>query len=630
MIDAPPVATAMALPTRDGYTSPNNQNWGNKSMRLVLALLAGAATMLNASAPAPAQTAAPKAAPKPATAEAAFAALSQRYVRGIAEFSPVSGTTLGDHRFDSRINDVSSAGRARRLAHDKALLAALGRIDRAALARETQVDAALLDNALRYDIWQIETLRDWAWDPQIYNDIAGSALYGLAARDFAPWPQRLKAATARMEAMPAFLAQARAQLTPARVPAIYASTVAKQNSGIVDIAETMLAPHADTLSAPDRRRFNAALATLKAAVAAHQKWLDTVLVPQAKGELRLGTKLYDEKMHFALVSRLSRQEIKARATAAVTDTRTQMYALARQVLTGQPGAPALPDQPTAEQQQAAIEAALARSYSERPARDGLMTKAKATLDEATAFVRAKNLVSMPDGPVKIITMPKFQQGVAVAYCDSPGPLERHLDTFYAISPIPDDWTDAQATSFLSEYNNYMIHDLSIHEAMPGHYLQIAHANKNRSVLRAVLGSGPFVEGWAVYAEGMMADAGYHDGDPLFKLTVLKMRLRSITNSLLDIGIHTEGMTREQAMELMTKTAFQQEREAAGKWTRASLGSTQLLSYFTGYSEHMAMREEAKKRLGAKFDLKTYNDAVLAHGSPPARFVRELMFDLPIE
>jgi uncharacterized protein (DUF885 family) len=595
-------------------------------MRLVLALLAGASVLPIAVQPVAARTVAAK----PAGAEAAFAALSQRYVRGIAEFSPVSGTTLGDHRFDARINDVSTAGRARRLAHDKALLSALGKIDRAALARETQVDAALLDNALRYDIWQIETLRDWSWDPQVYNDIAGSALYGLAARDFAPWPQRLNAAAARMEEMPAFLAQARAQLTPARVPAIYASTVAKQNSGIVDIAETMLAPHADTLSAPDRRRFDAALTTLKAAVAEHQKWLDTVLVPQAKGELRLGAKLYDEKMHFALVSRLSRQEIKARATAAVTDTRTQMYALARQVLTGRPGAPALPDHPTADQQQAAIEAALARTYSERPSRDGLMTKAKATLDEATAFVRAKNLVSMPEGPVKIITMPKFQQGVAVAYCDSPGPLERQLDTFYAISPIPDSWTDEQATSFLSEYNNYMIHDLSIHEAMPGHYLQIAHANKNRSVLRAVLSSGPFVEGWAVYAEGMMADADYLGGDPLFKLTVLKMRLRSITNSLLDIGIHTEGMTRDQAMDLMMKTAFQQEREAAGKWTRASLGSTQLLSYFTGYSEHMAMREEAKKRQGAKFDLKAYNDAVLAHGSPPANFVRELMFGLPIE
>jgi uncharacterized protein (DUF885 family) len=594
-------------------------------MRFALALLAGSSLLLGANAATPSRTVVAR----PASAEARFAAIGERYVEGIARFAPSSGTTLGDHRFDSQLEDVSAAGRARLLAHDKALLGALGGIDRKALSRESQVDAALLDNALRYRIWQIETLRSWSWDPQIYNGIAGGALYGLAARDFAPWPQRLRAATARMEAMPAFLAQARAQIVPARVPSIYATTVAKQNSGVVDIAETMLAPHADTLPLPDRQRFTAALATLKRAVAAHQRWLDTVLVPQAKGELRLGTALYDRKMAFALVSTLSRPEIKARATAAVTDTRAQMYALARQVLAGKPDAPAMPDQPSAAQQQSAIEAALALTYREHPARDGVMAKAKAALAEATDFVRAKGLVSLPDGPVKIITMPKFRQGVAVAYCDSPGALERQLDTFVAISPIPDDWTDAQATSFLSEYNDFMIHDLSIHEAMPGHYLQLAHANQNHSVLRAVLSSGPFVEGWAVYAEGMMADAGYLNGDPLFKLTVLKMRLRSITNALLDIGIHTEGMTREQAMDLMTRTAFQQEREAAGKWTRASLGSTQLLSYFTGYAEHMAMREEAKRRLGARFDLKTYNDAVLAHGSPPARFVRELMFGLPV-
>jgi uncharacterized protein (DUF885 family) len=594
-------------------------------VRLVLALLAGSSLLLGATHPMLARSAAGR----PASAEAVFAALAQRYVGDIARLTPTSGTTLGDHRFDERLEDVSASGRAHVLAHDKALLGALARIERNALTRESQVDAALLDNALRYEIWQIETLRDWSWDPQIYNGIAGGSLYSLAARDFAPWPQRLNAATARMAAMPAFLAQARAQIVPARVPAIYATTVAKQNGGMVDIAETMLAPHADTLSAPERLRFNAALATLKSAIATHQKWLDTVLVPQAKGELRLGAKLYDQKVAFALVSNLTRGEIKTRAIAAVATTRAQMYVLARQVLAGKAGAPALPDRPSAAQQQAAIEAALALTYRERPTRNGVMAKANATLAQATAFVRAKRLVSMPDAPVRIITMPKFQQGVAVAYCDSPGALEQRLDTFYAISPIPDAWSDAQATSFLSEYNDYMIQDVSIHEAMPGHYLQIAHANQNHSVLRAVLSSGPFVEGWAVYAEGMMADADYMDGDPLFKLTILKMRLRSITNSLLDIGIHTEGMTREQAMELMMHTAFQQEREAAGKWVRASLGSTQLLSYFTGYSEHMAMREEARRRLGAKFDLKTYNDAVLARGSPPARFARELMFGLPI-
>lgn len=584
-----------------------------------IALLGAVAVTATASAGQPAQP----------MASQVFHSLSQRYIEAVARFSPEYGTTLGDHRYDDALSDPSAAGRARSAAFDRELLAALAKIDRTRLTRDEQVDAALLDNALRADLWNLETLQRWAWDPQIYNDAAGGALYGLAARDFAPWPARLKAATLRMEKLPDYLAEARRQLVVARVPKVIAESVAMRNGGLVEIAETMLAPHASELGSTDRARFDAALAGLKTAVAEHQHWLDTVLIPGAQGDFRMGAARYDVAMKFALMSDLSRPELKARAEKAVRDTRAEMYTLARAALAGRADAPAMPDQPSAAQQQAAIEAALKLSYAQRPARSELMATAKADLESATAFVRDKGLIGMPDAPVRIITMPKFQQGSAVAYDDPPGALEKDGANFFAISPIPDDWTDEQATSFLSEYNNYMIHDLVIHEAMPGHYVQLFHQNQDRSVLRAVLGSGPFVEGWAVYAEGMMADEGYLNGDPLFKLTVLKMRLRSITNTLLDIGIQTEAMTRDQAMALMMNGAFQQEREAAGKWIRASLGGVQLLSYFSGYTEHMALREEAKQRWGKDYSLRRYNDAVLAHGSPPVRFVRELLFDLPV-
>jgi uncharacterized protein (DUF885 family) len=274
-----------------------------------------------------------------------------------------------------------------------------------------------------------------------------------------------------------------------------------------------------------------------------------------------------------------------------------------------------------------IAAALALTYAHRPARADLMPAAVSALTEATDFVRAHDLITLPDAPVAVIEMPKFQQGTAVAYCDAPGPLDKGLKTFVAVSPIPAAWSDAQATSFLSEYNDYMIRDLVVHEAMPGHYVQLAHQNAYPSTLRAVLASGPFVEGWAVYAEGMMADQGFRGDDPLYRLTVLKMRLRSISNTLLDIGLQTEGMTEDAAMHLMMDQAFQQEREAAGKWTRARLSSTQLLNYFVGYSEHSDLRAAAAKRPG--FDLKRYNDEVVSFGSPPVRYVRALMFDEPI-
>ncbi|MGI4732432.1 MAG: DUF885 domain-containing protein [Janthinobacterium lividum] len=524
--------------------------------------------------------AAPEPAGRPAAATG-FQDVARRYLDAVPRFSPEYGTTLGDHRFDGELSDPSAAGRTRQIAFERGLLAQIARIDHAALSRDEQVDAALLDNQLRQDIWTTDTLQRWAWDPQIYNDAAGAALYGLAARDFAPWPVRLKAATLRMEKLPAYLAAARAQLDVARVPAVMAQSVAKRNGGVVEIAQTMLAPHAGELAPADRARFEAALAGLKRASAEHQHWLDTVLVPGAKGDFRLGAAHYDQAMHFALMSDLTRPALEARARRAMADTRAQMYALARHALAGHTDAPPLPANPSADEQQRGIEAALALTYAQRPARDKLMTTAKADLDRATAFVRAHDLVAMPDAPVRIITMPKFQQGTAVAYDDPPGALETGGANFFAISPIPDDWTDAQATSFLSEYNAFMVDDLVVHEAMPGHYLQLFHQNQGHDTLRAVLSSGPFVEGWAVYAEGMMADEGFVDRNVLFKLTVLKMRLRSITNTLLDIGIQTQGMTRDEAMALMMHGAFQQEREAAGKWVRAQLSATQLLSYFSG-------------------------------------------------
>jgi uncharacterized protein (DUF885 family) len=591
-------------------------------MRRVAALLAVAAL------PLPALAAQPRAVPpalSSSPAELSFAKLGTAYLDGLAQISPVYATQLGDHRFDSELPDMGPGGRATRTAFSRDMLVRLGALDRTKLPPQQQVDAALLENALRYDIWDAETLQSWAWDPQVYNDAAGSALYGLASRDFAPWPARLRAAIGRMEKLPALLAQARASLVPARVPPIHAQTVARQNEGLNDIIDGMFVPHLGELPPIDQSRFRAAADRLRKAVAEHQRWLDTVLVPGAKGNFRLGATLYDQKLAFALNSPLGRDEIKRRAQTALTATRAEMYSIARTVLTGKPGAPALPDTPTEAQQQTAIEAALELSYQHRPARGAVIATAEAALARATAFVRSVNLVSVPETPLKIIPMPRFQQGVAIAYCDSPGPLDRNLGTFYAVSPIPAEWSEVQATSFLREYNDYMIDDVTVHEAMPGHYLQLAHANAGQSPLRAVLASGSFIEGWAVYAEGQMSDAGYRKDDPLFRLTMLKMRLRSISNALLDIAIQTEGMDHDAAIRLMTRSAFQQEREAEGKWTRARLTSAQLPTYFVGYSEHIELRRDAEAKAGVAFDRKAYHDALLATGSPPVRYARALMF-----
>jgi uncharacterized protein (DUF885 family) len=569
------------------------------------------------------------AAATPTAEDAKFEALGQRFLDEFGRYSPVYATALGDHRFDGDLDDLSAAGRARSTAFARDLLRQLSAIDSKQLSRANQVDAAMLENQLRYAVWSEEKFRDWSWDPLSYTQLAGQGLYGLLAREYAPLPERLRSVTSRLEKLPLLLEQMRANLVPARVPAIHAETVVKQNPGVLSLVDELVVPNVGVLPEGDRVRLERAIERARAAVQQHQQWLEKELLPNAKGEFRIGRELYDEKLALALMSPLSRQEIRARAEAEVERVRAEMYSTARQALAGREDAPPMPQSPGPAEQQAVIAAALELAYAERPSRDGVVPLARETLEETTAFVREKGFVTMPDEPLEIIVMPEFQRGVAVAYCDSPGPLDKGQRTFYAVSPIPEDWQQSKVDSFLREYNDRSIANLTIHEAMPGHYLQLAHSNQYPSVLRAMLGSGPFIEGWAVYAERVMQEQGYRAGDPLMKLIQLKWYLRAVTNAIIDSAIHVDGMGRDEAMKLMTETGFQEESEAAGKWVRAQLTSAQLSTYFVGYQEHADLRRDAEARAGGRFDARKYHDQLLSYGSPPVRYARALMFEEPI-
>ncbi len=561
--------------------------------------------------------------------EQRFEQLAERYVREFPELAPVSATHLGDHRFDADLDEVSSEARAESKRFYMRYAESLRSIDRAALSRASQVDYALLEHELRANLWKLEELQEWAWNPLVYTRLAGGAVYGLMAREFAPLAQRLASVTARLEQFPRLFRQVRATIQPDRVPQIHAATAVNQNRGVLNILENMVRPQLSTLSKAERARLERAIATASEAVEEQQQWLESTLLPRAKAEFRLGGERYDRKLAFTLHTSLTRQQIRERATSELRRVRQQMYEISQQVYRKQHPLTEFPQQPSAAYQQAIIRAALERAYLDVPAADGIVATAKQSLQLATDFVRNKALVTIPPDPVEIIVMPEFRRGVSLAYCDSPGPLDVGQKTFYAVAPLPEDWNDQQVRSFLREYNIRSVHNLTIHEAMPGHFLQLAHANRYPGKLRAVLSSGPFIEGWAVYTEQMMAEEGFLDGDPLMRLIALKWYLRGIANALMDQAIHTGGMTRDEAMKLMMEDTFQEEREAAAKWVRAQLTSAQLSTYFVGYLEHADLRRETEAAWGEAFRLQTYHDRVISFGSPPVKFVRALLLEKEI-
>jgi len=546
-------------------------------------------------------------------ADRQFASVADQFIERFLRINPEQATALGVHEFDRQVRDLSAAGLARERKIYHVSLTTLKRMDPAKLSAPYRVDYHIMMNELEGRLFAIERLKEQAWDVLSYNPANG--IYVLLARDFAPLPARLASVKARLEAIPHELAVAKANLR--HPPRIHTETAIDQNKGAISLVQDELetylkdAPGMKPVLAPSQKKAIAALND-------YGKWLEKKLLPRSNGDFRLGAANYRQKLKFALESDISPEEILRRAEGELAATHQSIYEVAVPLFQQYFPQALLPAD-----HKALVRAVLKKLGDDQPNNDNVVQLANDDLAAATAFVRERGLLTLPDAPVKVIVMPEFQRGVSTAYCDAPGALEKNLDTFYAISPAPASWTAEQVESSYREDNRSMLKDLTVHEAMPGHYVQGVIANKAAAptLIRRIVGSGTFVEGWAVYAEQMMADAGF-GGAPV-KMQQLKMRLRVITNAIIDQKIHAGSMTEKEAMDLMMNEGFQEEREAAGKWRRALLTSTQLSTYYVGSAEVIDLRRAYEAKYGTA-DMKKMHDTMLSYGSISARYVRELM------
>ncbi|MFG3645178.1 DUF885 domain-containing protein [Micromonospora sp. NPDC047762] len=535
----------------------------------------------------------------------AFGVLAERVVEALLESRPGVATAAGDHRSDDRLPDLSADG----LAADRAMLFdaanALSELDPDSLDVDEQVDHALLTSFVDRELFELTEIRSHEWDPLRHNP--GSLLHPLLARPYAPADVRLTHLAGRLTAVPDALATARATLRD--MPRIHAETAVGQFTGaaalIRDELPALLAQAPGHLDRVEPAA-TAAIAALDEFVA----WLRTGLAADVGPgrDPRLGRRRWEARLWHTLDTELGAAEIQRRAWANLDRVTAEIREAAVELV----GGPA---------DDATVRRALDLLAAEHPNDATIVELAGVTLDEATDFVRAHDLVTVVDDRCVIQEMPEFARGVAVAYCDAPGPLETAVvPTFYCIAPTPSDWPAQRVESFYREYNDHMIRNLTVHEAMPGHFLQLAHARRyvGGTRVRALAESGPFIEGWAVYAEEMMTGLGF-GGLPV-RLQQLKMQLRMTINALLDQLVHAEDLPEAEAMALMTGRGFQEEGEAAGKWRRAQLTSTQLSTYFVGYSE---VAEIAAARPDG-VSVRDWHDAMLAHDCPPPRHLRTLL------
>jgi uncharacterized protein (DUF885 family) len=544
-------------------------------------------------------------------ANAAFEALARETLDDVLAQRPVLATMLGDHRFDDRLDDLSPAGLEQERRALSARLSALVTVDEPELSPVNRVDAETLRTRLQARVFEIEELREHEWNPLAANP--GTAVHLLLARDFAPLEDRLRALAGRLAAIPEALATSRATLGD--MPRVHVETAIGQFTG----TRTLLATEVERAlrqAAALRPEIEPVRDAAVAAIEEHVAWLEDHL-SSSQRDPRIGAELFARKLALTLDAASDADAILARAEADLAVAEDRIAEVAARMSR---------DRRATLNGREVVRRVLDRLAEDRPDDDTIVAMAGTALDETTAFVREHDLVTVHDDPVEIIVMPEIHRGVAVAYCQPPGPLEaRPLPTFYAISPTPSGWPEARVTSFFREYNSHMVRNLTVHEAMPGHVLQLGHSRRftGPTQVRAAFWSGPFVEGWAVYAEELMAAHGF-GGDAVL-MQQLKMQLRMTINTILDARVHAYGLPEDEALRLMTERGFQEEGEAVGKWRRALLTSTQLSTYYVGYTEVADLvRELALAR--PELSLRQVHDAVLAHGSSAPRHLRTLLWE----
>jgi uncharacterized protein (DUF885 family) len=562
-----------------------------------------------------AQAVPPEAVPAP-TADQQFEAFAHDFLEATLRREPTDATQLGDHRYDGTWPDISAAGEAATRTWVADTRARLAQLPKNGLSEQNQIDAQILDAQLREQQFGLDELKAFDKNPAVYTALIGEGLDPLVSRDFGTKESRMTALRGRLEGIPAIVAGARARLAhPAKVET---ETAIQQNKGLIGLVETGLAGKFAEVPAQQQALTDAAK---RAAAALHdfQSFLEKDLLARSDGTFRIGRDKFAKKLAFALGEDVDADALAKAARDYLAKTQEEMVETAKQIWADDKLGK-LPKLDTAEQRKKFVKQALDYLAKDHPSNQTILADAKQWLDKATAFVREQNLVRVPDEPVAVVEMPEYRRGVAIAYCDSSGPLEATPQTFFAISPTPSDWPRARVDSFYREYNQSMLADLAIHEAMPGHYLQLMHNNRFKSKVRTVFGSGPFIEGWAVYGEWLMAEHGF--GGPKVKLQRQKMMLRVAANAVMDHDIHTGTMEEKDALALMKGEALQEDGEAVAKWKRARLSSAQLSTYFYGFVEHYKMRKAAEAKPG--FNERAYHDKVLSFGSPAMKYIRQLM------
>lgn len=560
-------------------------------------------------------------------------ALVKRYLEGLFRAKPHLATFMGEHRFDGMLPDLSADGEHRRIAE---LVAQQGELDAVVkaggLSGDARIDAKILGDGIALELLYLREIREWEWDPRLYDsfpyydprEIVGQRLSDIMHGDFAPAAERKKSVIAELAALPRFLADAQAALAHPRgkrhTPRVYLDQAIKNNRGTIDLVKGEVRQFVGDDPVVERAR---------AALEGYQRFLETELMPHADGDWRLGAELYGKKFPLALQTDLTPAQLEDRARAAFAAARAQLYVECEKLhrkLWPSDVLPAGVVDPAV--QHKVIQRVVDELGKDHPRPEELVAAHGRNLDALRAFIQNHDLVALPPrDTLRVEPMPAFKRGSTAAEYLAPGVLVRNPNwrATYYVDPIDPSWPPDRVESYLRGQNDYVVQLVAAHEAYPGHHTQYFHSKRNLNPLRAVLWNGPMVEGWAVYGEGLMVGLGWGgERNDRFRVFELIEILVSTANTIIDIELQSGRMTDEAAVKFMVEDGFQPRAQAEKKLIRAKLDSTQLCQYFLGLDEIQSLERDYKVQLGARFKQRTFDEALIGHGSLAVKFLREYL------
>ncbi len=550
--------------------------------------------------------------------DVAFNTYQKFFLNELWKLNPDWATSVGYHKYDSVLFVPDKKYREKLLNFTKVQLDSLGKYTPASFLETNKMDYAMMQNQMQYMQWQIEQLKDYEWDPSYYNPI-GTFAY-ILNEHYAPLQKRLTSFYQKMANLPLYYKEAEKQIKNP-VPELTDLAI-EQHLGGVSIFEGDFADSLKKTTIPEAtKKLMLDRAKLSAdAIKQYAAFLKNLKNDKPRS-FRLGKQLYEDKFKYAIQSSSTAQQVYNAAIERKKYIHHEMAKICLKIWPKYFGTKPAPTD-TLEMIGKMIDTLSSKHVAPNEFQDAIEKQ----LPKLTAFVKTKDLLTLdPTKPLVVRKEPGYMAGVAGASMSSPGPYDTGQNSYFNVGSLAG-WAPEKAESYLREYNQYILQILCIHEAIPGHYVQLVYSNKAPSMIKSIFGNGAMIEGWAVYSEQMMLDAGYSDGDPEMWLMWYKWNLRSVCNTILDYGVHCQNMSKQAAITMLTHEAFQQQAEADGKWKRVSVTSVQLDSYYTGYKEIMDLRDDWKGKMGDAYTVKAFNEKFLSYGSAPVKLIKEAMME----